>query len=154
MTIYKWKEGTRANVSAQDAGEVCAALEAQGNLTPAALVDASRPEDAPLHRAFVWDDAVAAEKYREVQAGHIIRCIEVEITSESAPTRAFVPVIVQPEARGYSSIESVLVVKDAREELLARAYDELAAFERKYRNLSELAGVFAAIKALGVRHGA
>ena len=58
--VYQWKEGARISFPAQIAGRVCAALEEQNALTAQRLVDESRPEDAPLHAAFEWNDTIAA----------------------------------------------------------------------------------------------
>lgn len=149
MAVYRWKYGARSPVSAQVAGEVCAELEDAGNLTPQALVDASRPEDAPLHAAFEWDDAIAAERYRETQAGYIIRSIEVTSEEIKEPTRAFVSITAR-RATPYASIEHVMARSDSRAILLDQARMELEAFKRKYQQLTELAGVFAAIDAMEV----
>ncbi len=145
MAVYKWKSGSRVKCSAQAAGEVCEKLQRRGKLTPENLVDASRSEDAPLHGAFEWDDAIAAEKYRVTQASYIIRSIEVETKYAEEPVRAFVPVTFK-EKTSYKGIEVVLKSEDGREQLLSRAMAELRAFERKYNSLEELAGVFAAIR--------
>ena len=48
----------------------------------------------------------------------------------------------------YMNVERALSEVGTRDEVLARAYAELKAFERKYANLEELAGVIAAISAL------
>lgn len=143
--IYKFKSGTRLKVSAQAAGELCAELEAQGRLTPHEVVEASRPEDAPLHSAFEWDDAIAAERYRETQAGYIIRSVEVVVEGTSKPTRAFVSLAVTENEREYREISHVLRIKSDRERLLDEARRELAAFKHKYEVLEELTEVFAAI---------
>ena len=148
MAVYRWKSGARSPVSAQVAGEVCASLEEAGNLTPQALVEASRPEDAPLHAAFEWDDATAAELYRETQAGYIIRSVEVVVQGSAEPVRAFVSVTTGKSATPYASVERVMVRADSRALLLERARAELETFRRKYRQLSELAEVFAAIDAM------
>lgn len=144
--LYKWKSGSRLKASAQDAGEVCAALEAKGNLTPQALVDASRPNDAPLHAAFEWDDEVAAEKYRESQASYIIRSLEVVIEGTNKRTRGFVSLTITDGEREYHEINRVLSIRSERELLLEEAKRELASFKTKYAVLKELADVFAAIE--------
>lgn len=146
MAVYKWKDGTRMAVSAQDAGEVCSQLESEGRLTRANLVEVSRPEDAPLHKAFEWNDTVAAQRYREEQAGRIIRFVEVTTDRIEEPTRAFVSLAVATQAREYHSIEAVLETADGRRQLLAEAKSELEAFRRKYKGLQELARVFAEIE--------
>ena len=143
--IYKFKSGTRLKVSAQAAGELCAKLESQGKLTPHEVVEASRPDDAPLHAAFEWNDNIAAEKYRETQAGYIIRSIEVVIEEASEPTRAFQSIVITEGEREYREITRILSIQSDREQLLAAARHELAAFKRKYKVLEELAEVFAAI---------
>lgn len=143
--IYKMKSGARLPVSAQIAGEECERLESMGELTTTNLVDASRPDDAPLHKCFEWDDSVAAEMYRERQAAYIIRSIEVCVEKSSEPTRAFVPTMTNGQ-REFRSIDVVLRSSESREALLDSAKRELMAFVRKYRTLNELADVFAAIE--------
>lgn len=142
--IYKFKSGTRLKVSAQAAGELCARLESQGRLTPHEVVEASRPDDAPLHAAFEWDDAIAAERYRETQASYIIRSVEVVVEGVDKPTRAFVSLSFDGE-REYHEVNKVLSIRGERELLLSEAKRELAAFKNKYAVLEELADVFAAI---------
>lgn len=147
LAVYKWKEGSCIKLNPQVAGEVCDALDKQGRLTAAELVDVSRDEAAPLHNAFEWRDEVAAEKYRKVQAGHIIRSITVELRGSSEPVRAFFPVVVKGEGRRFANTEVILRDANSREQLLARALRELESFKRKYKVLAELADVFAAIDA-------
>lgn len=147
--IYKFKSGTQLKVSAQAAGELCAELESQGKLTPHEVVEASRPDDAPLHAAFEWNDEVAAEKYRETQASYIIRSVEVVVEGTDKPTRAFVSLTVAENEREYREINKVLSIHSERELLLNEAKRELEAFKRKYSVLEELADVFAAIDKVG-----
>ena len=146
MAAYQWKRGSYMSGDAQKAGEVCWALEQRGNLTPRALVDESRPDDAPLHGMFEWVDAAAAEKYREVQAGQIIRSIEVVHVGASEPVKAFVSLSVGGTERRYSSVDVALVDPTSREMVLKNALAELRAFEKKYAQLEELAGVLSAIR--------
>lgn len=47
------------------------------HLTPALVVDESRPEEAPLHPVFEWRDPVAAEQWREHQAASLMRRVRV-----------------------------------------------------------------------------
>ena len=147
--IYKWKAGARAPVSAQVAGEVCERMSANGELTPKALVDASRPEDAPLHKVFEWDDAKAAERYRESQAAYIIRSIEVKREDVTEPVRAFFTVPTEGgTSYQYHSVDTILRSTDSRESLLEAAKRELEAFTHKYDQLVELAEVIEAAERL------
>lgn len=138
--VYQWKAGAVVNASAEDAGAQCEALSSAGKLTPAALVDLNRPEDAPLHNAFEWRDDVAAEKYRETQARYIITnlaCIVDEMPEQ--PVRAFVK--ATSERRHYTPYRIAMQSPDMREYLMGQARAELSAFTNKYRNLQELARV-------------
>lgn len=148
MAVYKWKSGARMRGSAQVAGEECARIMARdGNLTPAALVDESRAEDAPLHDSFEWRDDVAAERYREHQAYGIIRALEIVVIENTGPVRAFIPNGVEEgHSTGYADIRIVLEDADATSRMLDAALRELEAFQRKYGTLKELADVFAAIE--------
>lgn len=143
--IYKVKSGFRLKASlAQSVGEECERLESEGRLTAQNLLDDSRPEDAPLHDCFEWNDGVAAEKWRLAQASYIIRSIEVTVEEANEPTRAFVAT-VSDDKREYRAIGYVLRSTESRDALLESARRELLSFRRKYATLYELAKVFAAI---------
>ena len=146
MAAYQWKRGSFVTGDAQMVGEVCEGLERNGNLTPSALVDESRPEDAPLHGRFEWDDEQAAELYREQQARQIIHSIEVVVEGASEPVKAFVSLRVGGTERRYERTEVALSNPDSREMVLKDALSELRAFEKKYSQLAELAEVLAAIR--------
>ena len=139
---YKWKEGAQHKVSAQIAGEVCAELEERGELNAQNLVNVSRPEDAPLHDEFEWDDDVAAELYRKTQAGSIIRHLAVN-TETKAPVRAFFNLEIR--SNQFESIQAIIREEDKYSKLLKQALNELEAFQRKYQILTELQEIFDAI---------
>ncbi len=48
-----------------------------GKLTPAAVVEAARPKSHPLHDRFEWNNTVAGEAWRRVQAQELIRKVRV-----------------------------------------------------------------------------
>lgn len=141
--VFEWKPGSRFKVDANTAGAVCEQLEAAGNLTAKSLLDVSRPESAPLHSEFEWNDTVAAERYREDQARNIIRHLVVRLDERpDTPVRGFFR-IEQREPR-YTNVNAILTQCDLRAELLRQALEEMAAFQRKYGTLAELAGIFEA----------
>ncbi len=159
--VYKWKVG-KFPVTAQTAGEELERIEQdEGYIIPEAVVERSRPEDAPLHNCFEWDDSAAAEEYRKVQAREIIRYIEVvreedEEEDVERHVRAFWSTYGFDEEEteegataskhyAYRSINRVLDAKEHREYVLGKALRELLAFERKYRYLNEFAGVMGEI---------
>lgn len=140
---FEWKPGSRFKVDANTAGAVCEQLEAAGNLSAKSLLDASRPEDAPLHSEFEWNDSIAAEKFREGQARCIIRHLVVRLDEKpDEPVRGFFQ-ITQQEPR-YTNVNAILTHRDLRAELIQQALEEMAAFQRKYGTLTELAMIFEA----------
>lgn len=139
--VFKWKGCSHISASAQAAGEQCTELEREGNLTAKALVDANRAEDAPLHAAFEWRDDVAAEKYRENQARHIINClVTVPEGGSVEPVRVFLN--IKREEPRYMALSTILTSEEDTLTMLKTATRELRAFEQKYKFLKELAGVF------------
>lgn len=62
-----------------------ALYDEHGVLTPAMVVEAARPARSPLHSHFEWDNKVAGEKYRLVQAGILIRKVKVQVLDETSP---------------------------------------------------------------------
>lgn len=142
--VYEWKTGSQHRTDANTAGAVCEHLEASGNLTAKSLLDVSRPEDAPLHSEFEWNDSVAAEKFREDQARGIIRHLTIRLDANpSEPVRSFFTV-AQAGAKSYTSIETILTQNGLRDSLLHQAIKEMDAFQRKFNTLSELVGIFEA----------
>lgn len=133
-----------SNISAQEAGEVCEKLADEGRLTAKDLVDESRQEEAPLHPAFEWDDSIAGERWREHQAGHIIRAIITRETPKQEPTRAFFHITTGKSS--YVPISVIVNSPDSYEMLLQQATKEFQAYQRKYKNIKELDPVFNAFE--------
>ena len=138
----KWVAGFRCSVKAEIAGEVMQRLESEGRLTPANLVEEARPEESPMHKAFEWDDAKAAENYRKQQATQMIRAIVVRESdvvsggSESVQVKVF----NQPEKGGvYESLMTILLDEEKSGSLMDKAKAELRTFRIKYSQLERLA---------------
>lgn len=140
--IYQFKPGARIKAKAQVVGEELERLDAEGNLTAKSLVDVSRPEDAPLHNEFEWDDSIAAEAYRESQARCIIRSIEI-VREEKPPVRAFFT--IERKDPHYHNVDLIIRNEDTRQALLKTALGEFQALERKYEQLCELSAIYEAI---------
>jgi len=129
------------------------AVEADdGLLKEEAVVDAARDLRSPLHSEFEWDNGIAAEQYRLVQAGDLIRRVWVTISpvgNESAETvRAFVSLGSDRVAGGgYRRLVDVMTDEERKAELLKTALAELKNFQRRYESLSTVLGsVFKSIK--------
>lgn len=142
--VYQWKDGARLNVDAQTAGEVCAELEAKNELTAKNLLEVSRPEQAPLHKAFEWDDETAAENWREQQARHIINSLVVNVDAPHVESvRCFFK--VTQTTPNYRSLQAILKEEDSARALLDNALRELETFRAKYFAIKELQGVISEI---------
>ena len=147
--VYQFKTGFRANVSAEDAGQICEMLAKQHRLTGRDLVEESRPEDAPLHRYFEWNDSKAAELYRERQGRDLIAHIVILPEEKSDKpykevqfVRAFYNVDSTPE---YHPIQQVLTTEDLHQKLLEAARRDMIIFKEKYKTLVEIQSVISAI---------
>lgn len=148
---YQWKSGIELYpVTAQKTGETLESIyKKHGELEPETVVEESRPESAPLHPVFEWDDQKAAEKYRVHQAGGLIRAVAVvEQPKNGKPAvevRAFVYV-----QHTYTPMHVVKSSVELQEEMLQTALKELNAFRRKYETLKELSPVMDAIAQLSM----
>lgn len=125
------------------------AAEHGGELQPKAVVDAARSEDSPLHKSFDWDDSEAAEKWRLTQARNLIRAVVTyeKVGNKTVETRVFVSLTPDRKENGdgYRLTSSVMSDDAHRQQLLSDAMGEMQRFKEKYRRLSELAKVFAAM---------
>lgn len=122
-----------------------------GVLRPSDVVTAARPKSSPLHGRFTWDDSEAAEQYRLLQARQIIRVTVHMLPPEFEqvePCRVWVSLMNDrtKEDGGYRSLVNVLSDKELRGQLLSEALAEMESFTAKYRQLSELSEVFAAMR--------
>jgi hypothetical protein len=116
-----------------------AIYESQGELTARGVVDVARDPGHPLHARFEWDDSVAGDKYREIQAGELIRSVRVvDKTAEEAPcsVRAFHSV-PQGSGRSYKPIEEIMDDPVTREIVLREAEREWHELHRRYQHLAE-----------------
>lgn len=147
--IYGWRAGSRINLDPQKAGEAIEKLTKKHNgvLEAADIVEAARVETSALHDHFQWDDAAAAELYREDQARDLVRSLTVDVSRsnlETRPVRAFVNVETGGE-RGYVTTAVAMSSADLRRQVLQKAFAELEAWRARHAELSELARIFSAI---------
>jgi tRNA A37 N6-isopentenylltransferase MiaA len=145
MSAYKFRDSFRApaGVTAEAAAkEMERVRQETGSLTPKALVDASRPKDAPLHSAFEWSDKKAAEAYRQHQASTLIRAVEVRYeTDEAASHRQWVLAKSEESAEKPSYLPATEVVQrvDLFADAIARLTREVTSAQRAVHELEALA---------------
>jgi hypothetical protein len=128
-----------------------------GLLRPADVIAEASHPDSPLHGYFQWDDGLAAHQWRLQQARQLIR-VTVETLPHDEPhyqVRAFISLTPdrQLDGGGYRVMAQVLAAPSERAQMLTDALDELNRLKVKYFQLSELAGVFAAIERAARNYG-
>ena len=134
--VYKKTAYVQGGVKAQDAGNELARIQNEhGNVTPALVVDESRPVEAPLHNVFEWDDEKAAEHYRHSQARTLIRSIEV-IKPEGNTEPVFIH--VKPE-KAYLPAQMVVQNIDLFESAKKDAEKRLAEASHYLSQLKDIA---------------
>jgi len=107
-----------------------------GKITPRMIVDAARDENSPLHDYFEWNDDVAAERYREMQARTLLRSVTLKVSTE---TKRFDvnQYIRDPEAKpqdqGYVSVTAIRSQQDLARDALLAEFDRAAANLRRAR---------------------
>ena len=106
--------------------EIRTAVPPHVPLNPAKVVAIARPPDSALHRYFTWDDQVAAESFRLLEATRVIRAV-VKLSDVTVPRTPVVapPLAVQPPtpapvtriaaAQATRTVEAVAVDRIARD---------------------------------------
>jgi len=145
---YSWRPGFSHREDPNIIGEEIQRMvvEHDNKLEPEVVVSEASSPLHPMHNLFEWDDTVAAEQHRLQQARTLLRSIIVTIIR---PKHANVVtnLVVSTEKSGprdrcYSTTEYALNDPELRAQVLGQALRELAAFKRKYAELSELVHVF------------
>lgn len=115
------------------------------------VAHAENPASA-MHSWFTWDDTEAARQWRLHQARMLIRVTVTVSPDKQEHMRAYVSMADDrygEDGGGYRVMADVLTDEERRRQLLEEALLEANRWMRKYRRLTELAGVFAAIEAAG-----
>ena len=122
----------------QDANEVGRELEKIEVLIPENVVNVARNENNILHDMFEWDDTIAGERYRRVQASKIIANISVKVIAENKPNKLVRAFVTTKKNSGFKPIETVVKDVDQYALLLGKAYRELNYIKAKYESLKEI----------------
>ena len=149
-----WRKGYHSKIKADIAFVELEKIKNDngGILTAGFVLAKAKAKNSRLHKVFEWDDSIAADEHRMLQARKLLQSIEV-IYPESpkqTPHRHYM-VVTEPEKEGqsqrkvYRTTEEILKDPIARDELLGNAIREAISFRQKYAELSELAGVFHAL---------
>lgn len=119
---------------------------ARGDLTPKIVVDEARDTDHPLHHRFEWDNSIAGEKYREIQAAQIIRSVKITYnaagSTEPRTVRGFLPLQREDSpAASYRPVHEVFANELTREMVLRQFRMEWQQLKARYSHLEEFAAI-------------
>lgn len=140
----KWKVD---GIFKADANECYREISSLEQITPKAILNFARDENSELHKCFEWDNDSAAEKYRTIQAGNVIRMLYIVPKNADAPP---VRVLSRTSDTVYQPTRTFVKNQNEYEDLLKRALSELESFRLKYKTLSELEQVFEQIDLITV----
>lgn len=142
----------------EEAERIAVALSAieksNGLIAPKIVVMEARSPSSPLHKHFTWNDAEAAERFREVEAAKLIRSVYVidEEAPESIPVRAFVNIVESDDGgeesiitQGYVSITTTLKRTDYQSQVLQYAKEQLRIWRKKFGHYQQFFTVAKAI---------
>lgn len=113
------------------------------------VVDIARSKKSVIHNYFEWNDKVASENYRKVQAGRMLRNFvlvkENKETNEVEKTNIRVFEVDSSRTGTYQERTFFMRNEDEYTKLLNRAKVDLQAFKDRYSNIIELETIFEAI---------
>ena len=122
-----------------------------GLLDPVMVVEYSKDKNTLLHDKFEWNNIKAGNQWRLHQARQIIRLELTVVNSgkgKEVPTRTYVSLQTDRKSdpgRGYRTMIDVMSDADLTKQLLAEAKTDMDRFRTKYRTLTVLSNVFAAM---------
>ena len=142
MKEYSWKHIGVAyyNADAQLVGEELEKLEFAGELTADEVLKfAKNNPNSETYKCFEWDNTVAGEKYRRLQASSILSSITVTIKEEPKETqRVYVSVKTSlDDARKFKNIKEVLKNDEEYQQLIDRAKQSFTRTKEQYETLLE-----------------
>lgn len=118
---YGVKKGLSIVGDVQQVGEELTLIE---NKTPISVIEyAEKNKDSALYKQFEWDNSIAGEKYRLVQARQLMNHILIrEIDEEEVECRAYSNITIEEEEvksnRIYGNTIEVLKDDDQRKNLI------------------------------------
>ena len=113
-----------------------AVYDQHGKLTPELVVATAKPKDHPLHTRFEWDNRIAGQRYREIQAAELIRSINVVWTKSEEPSGVRYWHAVREEHR-FEPIDKIMTDDISRHALLRQVERDWKAMHRRYKHLEE-----------------
>lgn len=141
MEVISWSIQGLFKADAQKCYDECQTLK---EVTPEQVLEKAKNKRTELHKCFEWDDTVAGEKYRLIQARDVIRHFVIvhKTSDEEKKVRQYQ---ITTKKNTYEPTRVFLQKPDEYTALLERAKAELEAFKQRYEMLAELEEIFAEI---------
>ena len=114
-------------------------------ITPENVLDLARDENTELHKCFEFDDTIAGEKYRLIQARDIIRHFVIKYKNDGGEEQKIRTFQITTATNHYEPTRVIMKNPNEYAALLSRAKEELRNIKRRYKTLAELEEVFEAI---------
>jgi hypothetical protein len=147
MSVYRVVSGVssiRSDEEAQVVGEELERRFGDRPIVASEVVALARRARSPLHRHFEWDDGVAGEAYRELQARSLLRSIAVvrsDVKGRDRNTRAYFNVALLTDVgvrRAYVAERIVWATPELADQVVVRAERELLGWRTRYSDYQEL----------------
>lgn len=142
-----WAKGMRSRLPASVVAKVMSTIQKeQGTISAPALVEAARPKSSPLHRAFDWDDRLAAERWRLQQAQQMIYSVRIISTPGGPMEPMFLNVGF---GKGAMSTDEIRLRPEIAASVLEQAKRDLISWKNKYETVRDaLSRVFEAVESI------
>ncbi len=152
---YEFKDNLAQSICKVDAQRAGTEIEKirisnGGIVSTQRVLDVAKKPNNPLHNAFEWDDAKAANKYRVQQARRLISSIVI-IEKENGKEKilpAFVTVKIEDEARSYRDIKTIKADESLHRSIEKQAIKDLKNWINRYHSFTELSPVIEPIRLL------
>lgn len=135
---YKWKS---VGYSA-DANKVGNEIEELEEVTNVSVLEKAKDKNSELHKCFEWDDTVAGDKYRLIQASTVISSISIvvnEDTNEEKIIKKYVKVYDESKEKNkFKSIVEVLKNDSEYMQIVDKAEKEFLDYKKKYESILQL----------------
>jgi hypothetical protein len=127
------------NIEADVVGnELDRIYEKHGALRPTDVVDEAKPDDAPLHPVFEWNDEVAGQNWRVHTARNLIRSVHV-INENKEPSAVYVNIQTPEKQREYQPVEMVVNKPDMYAVAIYEAQQRINAAKKSLEQLQNAA---------------
>lgn len=137
---YKWSSYVFKG-DANKVGKELRTIEKEEALTNKSVLDyARRNKDSELNKCFEWDDKIAGEKYRLVQASTLMCSISIVSEETQIETTRFLLNVKSEKdgVRQFKSISKILENDSEYEQIKARAKNEFLNCKEKYEKTLKL----------------